>query len=189
MKKFTYFLGACMMILALLSCEKEEDKKKVDLIVGDFLFVAESIFSTADDNWDLEDTLTIEKVNETTVKIIGLMPYDTMYSGGGPMVVMKELTAEVDLDAMELKIPVNQQISGANGNGYFTYFYSGDPASLDSWEIDVTEDTHVTATIKDNGDIKLMGPWGPKWIEPDGTTFDGKWWWDFYTVTNMTKIQ
>jgi hypothetical protein len=189
MRKLTNLFGILALITLFFSCGKDEDKKTVDLIVGKYHFLAESFWSTADDNYDLEDTLTIKKISETQVKIIGLIPYDSLGSGGGLMVVMKELTADVDLNAMQLKIPVGQQISGANGNGYFTYFYPGDPATENNWEIDVTDDTHVVATIKDNGDIKLMGPWGIKWVEPDGKTFDGKWWWDFYSVTNMTKVQ
>jgi hypothetical protein len=187
MKKLTYVFGVLAMVVLFASCNRE-DEVTVDLIVGEYTFLAESIWSTADANWDLADTLTVEKVSETQVKLIGLIPWDSLGSGGGNMKVMKELIADVDLETMQLKIPVGQQLSEANGNGYFTYFYAGDPATESEWEIDVTDDTHVVATIKENGDIVLMGPWGIKWIEPDGTTFDGKWWWDFYSVTNLTKI-
>ncbi|MBN1415871.1 MAG: hypothetical protein JW973_12280 [Bacteroidales bacterium] len=189
MKKLIYLFGVLAVIMAFISCKDDEDKKTVDLIVGDYAFLAESIWSTAEENWDLNDTLTIEKVSETQVKIIGLIPYDSLGSGGGNMVVFKELTADVDLEAMQIKIPVGQQLTGPNGNGYYTYFYAGDPESELDWELDVTDDEYVVATIKENGDISMMGPWGIKWVEPDGVTFDGKWWWDFYTVTNMTKIK
>lgn len=189
MRKLTYVIGVLAVTMFFMSCKKDEEKKTVDLIVGEYAFLAESVWSTANENWDLQDTLTIEKVSETQVKLIGLIPYDSLGSGGGNMKVLGEISANVDMDAMELKIPVGQQLTEANGNGYFTYFYAGDPDTENAWELDVTDDTHVVATIKDNGDIVLMEPWGIKWIEPDGITFDGKWWWDFYTVTNMTLIK
>ncbi len=190
MRNLTYLFGIFALLVSITSCEKnEESGKTVDSIVGSYAFTAESIWSSADENWDIVDTLTIEKISDSQVKLIGLIPWDSLGSNGGKMVVYKELTANVDLNSMELKIPVGQQISGANGNGYFTYFYAGDPNSEANYEIDVTDDAFVVAIIKDNGDIKLMGPWGIKWVEPDGSTFDGKWWWDFYSVTNMTKIQ
>lgn len=188
MKNFTLGLIAMTIVLGTVSCSKDEGGPDINLVVGSFMYKAESIWSTADASYDLEDTLTITKVSDTEVMITGLIPWDSLGSGGGNMVNLDEVTAEVDLDAMEFKIPVGQQISGPNGNDYFLSFFPGDPTSLADYEIDVTDDEYVIGTIKDNGDIKLIGPWGLKWIEPDGTTFDGKWWWDFYTVTNMTKL-
>jgi hypothetical protein len=187
-RKLTFAILALLFTFSLVSCNKDDEKKTtVDLVVGSYSFKAESIWSTADANFDLVDTLIITKVDDETVSITGLIPYDSLGVGSQNVAVVNPLTAKIDLTTMTFKIPVGQALTESKTNGYVLHFYPGDPATLKEYEIDVTNDEYVTGTIKDNGDIKLIGPWGIKWIDPNGG-FDGKWWWDFYVVTNMIKL-
>ena len=33
-----------------------------------------------------------------------------------------------------------------------------------------------------------LNNWGAKWMQPDGTSYDGWWWYDFFTTSTLTQI-
>lgn len=109
---------------------------------------------------------------------------------GTSLTEIRPVVATIDELNKQIIIKSKQIFTSPNGSGYTFAFNSGIPGSDGSNPEPVDDNVIGTYTIDENTnaiEISLQN-WGPKWMEPDGTTYDGWWWYDFFTSSTMTKI-
>ncbi len=110
----------------------------------------------------------------------------TSLSQTGPVV------ATVNEEEKTLTLKSKQVFTAKNVNGYMFAFNAGNTVGLpeNSEPEPLDQDVVGTYTIdEESGEIIItLTNWGPKWIEPDGTTYDGWWWWNFFNSSILTKI-
>jgi hypothetical protein len=100
------------------------------------------------------------------------------------------IVATIDEENQEIIIESKQIFSEPNGNGYTFAFNAGIPGVSPDNPEPVDERVIGTYTINEETSeiVITLHNWGPKWMEPDGTTYDGWWWYDFFTVSTMSRI-
>lgn len=97
------------------------------------------------------------------------------------------VVATVDEAAKTITIASKQIFTGDDGWGYTQAFNAGVPSG-DNPEPLESDVVGVYAINDERTEITIsLTNWGVKWMEPDGTTFNGWWWYDFYTSSTLTK--
>jgi len=112
MKKLIYTLLCCMAVVLALSCSKDKDKEFIDELVGKW-DVTESYFN-GEDVFNNNHTLTIEKLDGNTIKIIGFNDDSEEY--------LDVVTATVDSEDRTISVPFQKAARWGDYDIYHTYF-------------------------------------------------------------------
>ncbi len=128
----------------------------------------------------------------TVIDVNPLNPKQILLSNmcGTNLPEIRPVVATVDETNHTITIKSKQIFTGRNGNGYSFAFNAGIPGTAPANPEPVDQEVTGTYTY-DAGTRQIvitLTNWGPKWMEPNETTYDGWWWFDFFTSSVMTKI-